>query len=100
MCGVAINEPTFGKPYSPFGPRPPGKSKPTVVESRPGAQRRAAGAPMAVKANRFEEGAVFRLQYACLFRVQTWHGREGLRREMLAYEKIRPALRTCGVVGP
>jgi len=54
---------------------------------------------MAVKANRFEEGAVPGLQYARLSRGQSWHGREGSRREMLADEKIRPALRTCGIVG-
>jgi hypothetical protein len=58
LSGVSINESTFEKPCGPFGPGPSGKSKPTVVESRPGAQRRAAAAAMAVEANRFEEGAV------------------------------------------
>ena len=62
LCGVTIDEHVLEEPRSRFGPGSAGKPKPTVIEGRPGTQSRAAADSMAVKANRFEEGAVAGLQ--------------------------------------
>src|SRR6185437_1662363 len=99
LRGVAIDDLTVEKLYSAFRPRPAAQSKPTVVESRPGAQCRATATAVAVKANRFEESAVTRLQYARSRRSESRYGGEGLRREMLANQEVRPTLRAGRVVG-
>ena len=67
-CGILLDELAFQKSRGSFRPWPAGESKPAVVDSCPGTQRGAAAQSMAIKANRFEEGAVSTLKYARLCR--------------------------------